>query len=109
MAETSQYCTVLVTVPNGTIAETIAHALLEAKLAACVSLFPVTSIYTWQGEVQQEGEVQLLIKTDLVRFSELEAMVRSLHPYEVPEVIALPIVAGSPPYLQWIAEQVTGA
>lgn len=109
MAETSQYCTVLVTVPNGTIAETIAHALLEAKLAACVSLFPVTSIYTWQGEVQQEGELQLLIKTDLARFSELEAMVRSLHPYEVPEIIALPIVAGSPPYLQWIAEQVTRA
>ncbi|MBD2326835.1 divalent-cation tolerance protein CutA [Alkalinema sp. FACHB-956] len=109
MAETSQYCTVLVTVPNGTIAETIAHALLEAKLAACVSLFPVTSIYTWQGEVQQEGELQLLIKTELARFGEIDAMVRSLHPYEVPEVIALPIVAGSLPYLQWIAEQVTGA
>ncbi|MGI0495030.1 divalent-cation tolerance protein CutA [Alkalinema pantanalense CENA528] len=109
MAETSQYCTVLVTVPNGTIAETIAHALLKDHLAACVSLFPVTSIYTWQGEVQQESELQLLIKTELARFSAIEVLVRSLHPYEVPEIIALPIVAGSQPYLQWIAEQVTEA
>jgi periplasmic divalent cation tolerance protein len=67
---------------------------------------PVHSIYTWQGQVMREPEWQLLIKTDLSQFSLLEKKIRELHSYEVPEIIALPILAGSQPYLQWIADNV---
>ncbi|MGI0485397.1 divalent-cation tolerance protein CutA [Pantanalinema rosaneae CENA516] len=104
----SQYGVVLVTAPSREQADAIAQALIAAKLAACLSLLPVHSIYTWQGKVEREDEWQLLIKTDLTKFAALEAIVRHNHPYEVPELIALPILAGSLPYLQWIAEQVDG-
>jgi periplasmic divalent cation tolerance protein len=101
-----QYGLVLVTTSSQSEGEAIAQALLQFKLAACVSLMPIRSLYTWNGEVHNEAEWQLLIKTDLRNFSQLEAKVRELHSYEVPEVIALPIVRGSQPYLSWISEQV---
>jgi periplasmic divalent cation tolerance protein len=101
-----QYGLVLVTASSQSEGEAIAQALLQFKLAACVSLMPIRSLYTWNGEVHNEAEWQLMIKTDLRNFSQLEAKVRELHSYEVPEVIALPIVMGSQPYLSWIAEQV---
>ncbi|BAY11167.1 divalent-cation tolerance protein CutA [Calothrix sp. NIES-2098] len=102
------YGVVLVTTANVQEAEAIANALVEAKLAACVSLLPIHSIYTWQGKKHKEDEWQLLIKTDLAQFPTLEAKIREIHSYEVSEIIALPIVAGSQPYLQWISEQVKG-
>lgn len=102
-----EYSVVLVTAPSREQADTIAEALMAAKLAACVSMFPVHSIYTWQGKVEREDEWQLLIKTDLTKFAALEAIIRQTHAYEVPEIIALPILAGSLPYLQWISQQVT--
>lgn len=101
----NQYGVVLVTAASKAEAEAIARSLVEAKLAACVNLFPIHSIYTWQGTLHQEEEWQLLIKTDLSLFSTLERRVRELHSYEVPEVVALPILAGSHPYLRWMAEQ----
>jgi periplasmic divalent cation tolerance protein len=101
-----QYGLVLVTASSQSEGEAIAQALLQFKLAACVSLMPIRSLYTWNGEVHNEAEWQLMIKTDLRSFSQLEAKVRELHSYEVPEVIALPIVMGSQPYLSWISEQV---
>jgi len=101
----STFGVVLITAASQTEAEAIARELIQAKLAACVGLMPVRSIYTWQGEVHQDAEWQLLIKTDLQQFAALEARVRSIHSYEVPEIIALPILQGSPPYLQWMAEQ----
>lgn len=104
--DSTQYGVVMVTAASRAEAETIAKALLEAKLAACITLLPVQSIYTWQGKVEQNEEWQLLIKTNLTQFSALEAKVREIHSYQVPEIIALPIVAGSEPYLQWIAENV---
>ncbi|WP_017719175.1 divalent-cation tolerance protein CutA [Kamptonema formosum] len=104
--DSTQYGVVMVTAASRREAETIAKALLEAKLAACITLLPVQSIYTWQGKVEQNEEWQLLIKTNLTHFSALEAKVREIHSYQVPEIIALPIVAGSEPYLQWIAENV---
>ena len=85
----------------------IARSLVAAKLAACVTLCPVQSIYTWQDEIEQAEEWQLIIKSHLDRFAELEAKIRELHSYEVPEIIALPIVAGSHHYIQWISQQVT--
>lgn len=100
------YGIILVTAASETEAETIAAALVESHLAACVSLTPIRSIYTWNGEVQREPEWQLAIKTDLQLFEAIAAKVRQLHSYEVPEIIALPIVRGAASYLQWIAEQV---
>lgn len=102
----SNYGVVLVTAASQQEAEAIATSLVKSQLAACVSLLPIHSIYTWQGELHQEQEWQLLIKTDLAQFPSLEAKIRELHSYEVPEIIALPILAGSQPYLQWISEQV---
>jgi periplasmic divalent cation tolerance protein len=97
---------VLVTASSQAEAERIAQALVQQKLAACVSITPITSIYTWQGQIHQEPEWQLLIKTQQDRYPALEQLVQSLHSYEVPELIALPIVAGATNYLQWLGEQV---
>jgi periplasmic divalent cation tolerance protein len=106
MPQQPNYGVVLVTAASREQAVAIAQSLLAAHLAACVNLFPVHSLYTWQGNLETAEEWQLVIKTDLVQFPELERQVRALHSYEVPEIIALPIVAGSPPYLAWIAAQV---
>lgn len=96
---------VLVTAASETEAESIAQSLIAAKLAACVNLWPVRSIYAWQGKIENAQEWQLLIKTDLSQFAQLEAQVRSLHSYDVPEIIALPIAAGSASYLDWLQTQ----
>ncbi|NCJ05115.1 divalent cation tolerance protein CutA [Synechococcales cyanobacterium C] len=104
-ASSSAYIVVLVTAANQSEATQIATALLEAKLAACISIFPVTSHYTWQGQLHCESEYQLVIKTQVHCFGALEAKVRSQHSYEVPEIIGLPLVTGSTPYLDWIFAQ----
>ena len=97
---------VFVTVPDAAVAQTIARALVEERLVACVNdTGPVTSVYRWKGQVETETERLLMMKTRRARFAELERRVRALHPYEVPEVIALPIAAGSDAYLRWIGEQ----
>ena len=96
------YGVVLVTVASLSEGQEIATALIKDKLAACVNLFPIDSIYLWQGEVQQDREYQLIIKTDLNKFVELSAKIKTLHSYEVPEIIALPIVNGSQAYLNWL-------
>ncbi|MGK7876457.1 MAG: divalent-cation tolerance protein CutA [Xenococcaceae cyanobacterium] len=101
-----RYGIVLVTASSKVEGEAIASALVEAQLAACVTLTPVHSIYTWQGKVNSDEEWQLIIKTDLAQFPALSAKVQELHSYEVPEIIALPIIAGSDSYLEWISENV---
>ncbi|HLO52340.1 MAG TPA: divalent-cation tolerance protein CutA [Kamptonema sp.] len=100
------YGVVLVSAGSREEAEAIAKVLVESQLAACVSFTPIHSIYTWQGEIHSESEWQLIIKTDLAKFDLLATKVREIHSYEVPEIIAIPILAGNPPYLQWISEQV---
>jgi len=102
----TNYGVVLVTASSQEEGEAIASALVELKLAACVSLVPIHSIYTWQGKVNVEQEWQLTIKTDLSQFSVLSEKIKELHSYQVPEIIALPIVAGSQSYLDWIGENV---
>ncbi|MFW6358906.1 MAG: divalent-cation tolerance protein CutA, partial [Chroococcales cyanobacterium] len=87
-----RYGIVLVTASSQEEGKAIASVLVEEKLAACVSLIPVASIYTWQDKVHSESEWQLMIKTDLAIFSTLEAKIREYHSYDVPEIIALPIV-----------------
>lgn len=104
--EQPNYGIVLVTTPSQAIAQAIAATLVEERLAACVSIFPIQSIYRWQGEIQQEPEYQLVIKTNLDYFDVLSAKIQESHSYEVPEVIALPITAGSQPYLAWLGSNI---
>jgi periplasmic divalent cation tolerance protein len=83
----------------------IAHALVQERLAACVNLMsPIRSIYRWEGKICDEKEWLLVIKTQTARFDDLEKRVKALHSYSVPEIIALPIVTGSPSYLNWLEE-----
>lgn len=98
---------VLVTVPSADVGEKIAVAVVGERLAACVNIVPgVRSLFRWEGRVQDEPELLLVVKTTADRLPALETRVRSLHPYSVPEVIALPVVAGHEPYLAWVAESV---
>jgi periplasmic divalent cation tolerance protein len=94
---------VLCTFPDLDQARQIGAALVERQVAACVNLLPgVESIYRWEGKVERAGEVLALIKT--ARYPDLEAALRELHPYDVPEILAFPIAAGLPAYLAWLAE-----
>ncbi|GIL53097.1 hypothetical protein Vafri_8782 [Volvox africanus] len=101
---------VYVTVPNAQVGEDLAAKLVEAKLAACVNILPgLTSIYTWKGKVEKDSELLLIIKSRHELLTELTAFVRANHPYDEPEVIALPILGGSPSYLQWLMDNTRGA
>lgn len=101
---TDEFLLVLCTCPGNTVAAEICTALIEQNLAACVNRVPgVKSWYRWEGQLQQDEEVLLLAKTTRARLGELEAMIHRLHPAELPEIIALPIVGGSEAYLRWIA------
>ncbi|HEX6735731.1 MAG TPA: divalent-cation tolerance protein CutA [Azonexus sp.] len=92
--------------PDEAVANAIALAVVEEKLAACVNLLPrVQSVYRWQGAVESASEIPLLIKTTAARYAALEARIRALHPYAVPEIIAVPITRGLPAYLNWLAEE----
>ncbi len=102
----TDYIVILVTASSGQEAEAIAQALVADNLAACVSFTQIHSVYKWQGKVNSDDEWQLVIKTHIDKFPQLENKVKEMHSYEVPEIIALPIVAGSLPYLNWIFEQV---
>jgi len=94
---------VLVTAPDAEVGARIARALVAEGLAACVNLVPgVRSIYRWQGAVHDDAEVLLIAKTRAALVSALGDRVRALHPYELPEVIALPVATGSEPYLEWL-------
>jgi len=99
---------ILCTCPDRPSAEAIARALVAERLAACVSLgAPATSFFTWEGKQDQAEEIPLFIKTTGERYPALEARLRALHPYQLPEILALPVVAGLPGYLQWVRECTT--
>ena len=96
---------VLVTVGSESEAETIATALLDERLAACVTIGgPIRSLYRWQGRIADDREWQLVIKTRSDLFDALADRVRALHSYDVPEILGLPVTAGSPAYLEWLEE-----
>jgi periplasmic divalent cation tolerance protein len=97
------FVVVFVTAPNAEVAATIAQAVVGEKLAACVSIVPgLRSIYRWQGKMCDEAEILCIVKTRQALFPALRDRVAALHPYEVPEIIALPIIDGSAPYLAWL-------
>ncbi|MBV9550650.1 MAG: divalent-cation tolerance protein CutA [Alphaproteobacteria bacterium] len=92
----------LTTLPSQDDARRLAKKLVEEKLAACVQLVPIESFYRWEGKVQNEGEVLLLIKTRTALFDTAMATIKAAHPYTVPEIVGWPFSAGFPPYLNWI-------
>lgn len=94
---------VLSAVPSEAVAETLARALLDEQLAACINIVPgVRSLYRFRGKLEDDRELLLVIKTTQDRYVQLEARIRALHPYEVCEVVALDVAAGASPYLDWV-------
>ena len=100
---------VLTTLPDEAGAEALARQIVDAGLGACVQLQPIRSVYRWKGETCVEPEWRLVIKTRADRYPALEAFIRARHPYTLPQIVMLPITAGAPDYLQWVAEGSAGA
>jgi periplasmic divalent cation tolerance protein len=97
---------VITNLPDRAVAQRLAESLVAKHLAACVNvLAPCRSVYRWKKEVQHDEEYPMLIKTTEERYPELEAEIRALHPYELPEIIAVPIERALPGYLAWVAEE----
>jgi periplasmic divalent cation tolerance protein len=96
---------VFMTAANGEEATRLADMLVGAHLAACVQILPeMESVYRWQGKIERQAEVLLIAKTTIGKFDDLEREVRALHSYDTPEIVAVPIVAGSAPYLEWLVK-----
>jgi periplasmic divalent cation tolerance protein len=103
MNEDGEIQVLFCTVPDLETGRRIAARLVEYRLAACVNLLPgVESLYRWQGEVQRDSEILLLIKARAADYPEVEAAILALHPYELPEIIAVPVSGGLPAYLDWV-------
>ena len=99
----------LMTCPSPEVAQNLARQLLERRLVACVNLVPqVTSLYWWQGQIQEDSEVLLVVKTVAARVDELKAVLQTLHPYEVPELLVLSVEDGLPAYLDWVGKCANG-
>jgi periplasmic divalent cation tolerance protein len=102
-------CVALVTAPSGDVAERIVTAVVDEQLAACGNIVPgLTSIYRWEGAVQRDSEVLILFKTTRAVLPQLLTRVAALHPYDVPEVLALPVAAGLEAYTKWVTANVHG-
>jgi len=105
-----EYCLVLSTCPVGDAAKSLAESLVRERLAACVNILPgLVSVYSWQGALESSQEALLLIKTERRAYPALEARLRELHPYELPEIIAVDIERGLPDYLNWISQWLSPA
>ncbi|MBI3480283.1 MAG: divalent-cation tolerance protein CutA [Nitrosomonadales bacterium] len=97
---------VITNLPDGAAAEKLARKIIEARAAACVNqLAPCVSTYRWQGNIETANEVPLLIKTTQDAYPRLEALICEAHPYELPEIVAVPVEAGLPAYLGWVNEE----
>jgi len=108
MADNVDAMVVLTTMENQEDGERLARLLLERELAACVQILaPMISIYRWQGSVERASEILLLIKTTRPAYQRLETVIKENHPYQTPEIIALPVEAGLGDYLSWLAAAVT--
>ncbi|XP_041763327.1 divalent-cation tolerance protein CutA [Anopheles merus] len=106
-ATDSEYSVAFVTTPDSAVATKVGRQLVERKLVACVNIIPgLTSIYSWEDKINEDPEVLMMLKTRTDRVEEVIRFVRESHPYSVAEVIAMPIAAGNPPYLDWIGKTV---
>lgn len=100
-----QFQLVLTTCPDSQVGETIARTLVEERLAACVNVLPpMQSVYRWHGGVEQAQELLLIAKIPAARYTAVERRIRALHPYELPEIVAIPIGSGLPAYLAWLED-----
>lgn len=105
--DTTGAIVVFITVANGEEAVELAEMLVEVRLAACVQILPeMESIYRWQGKVERKREILLMAKSTQSKFQELERQVRAAHSYDTPEILAVPVIAGSGPYLEWLSSAV---
>ena len=103
-----EFIQVITTTDQKEDAERIARRLVETRLAACVQIMgPVTSIYRWKGKIETAGEWLCLIKSRQENYGAIERTIRSLHPYEIPEIMAVPVMAGSRDYLDWLRAELT--
>jgi periplasmic divalent cation tolerance protein len=103
MTDANEVWIVLCNAPDLETARVIADTLLRAKMAACVNLgSPCESVYRWQGAVESAMEIPMMIKTVSRRYADVESTIRALHPYQVPEIVAVPLVAGASAYLEWV-------
>jgi periplasmic divalent cation tolerance protein len=94
---------VITNLPDRESAGKLAHLLIEKRLAACINILaPCRSVYRWRGKTEDAEEFPVLIKTTRARYPELEAAIRAAHPYELPEIIAVPLAGGLPAYLEWV-------
>ena len=110
MTQPDDVLLVMTNLPDSAAAEHLARVIIDEKAAACVNLLGAcTSVYRWQGAVENAQEIPLLIKTTRARYAALEAVIRRLHPYELPEIIAVPVAQGLPGYLQWVADETRDA
>lgn len=99
-------CVIYCTVPNDFSANLIASTLVDENLAACVNIVPsITSIYKWEGSVQTDSELLLIIKTQQSKFNDVEKRIKELHENSIPEIIAVPIIKGSEEYQNWIIKE----
>ena len=99
---------VLTNLPNRESAQRVANALIESRAAACINILAeCTSVYRWQGKIETDSEVPLLIKTTRAAYPRLEAVIHEHHPYELPEIIAVSVNGGLPDYLKWIAQEIS--
>ncbi len=109
MTDPNEIIVVITNLPDRAAAERLAQALIAQQLAACVNILaPCTSVYRWKGSIETAAETPVWIKTRAARYVELETAIRRLHPYELPEIIAVPVMRGLPGYLEWVADE-TGA
>ena len=104
----SDACVVMVTAPNQDEAERLAKAVLEARLAACVQLQAITSHYWWDGKITSDAEQLMLFKTVAAKFKPLRDLIISLHSYDTPEILQLPVIGGADKYLAWMARETAG-
>ena len=110
MPQDDEIVVVISSAPDLLLAKRIAHVVVEENLAACVNLgAPMLSIYSWKGQIEGAEEVPMWFKTTRARMDALIASISRQHPYEVPEVIALPVLGGSAPYCAWVREQTRSA
>ena len=104
MAKSEEYIVVFITVNSVKQAGVIAKELLSQKAAACVNTLGVDSLFNWKSKIEKTKEILLIVKSQRKLFKKIEKVVREFHAYEVPEIVAMPIVAGHKPYLDWIDE-----
>ena len=104
MSRENDYSLIITTTANKESAREIARLLVEKRLAACAQMLPIESIYFWQGKICEESETALFIKSKTALFDEIKAAIKENHPYEVPEIVQIPITDGLPEYLKWIGD-----